>query len=296
MTYGATRTDEAHEEQSPGALLAAYPTMKVLPDGRPSPAVVWCDMTSLTVLTRAAADAVLALLIAPSCAACEQPLERPTLGPVCSACWDAIRPITPPVCDACGDPLPAWRLADIAAQRCARCRRGVGGVERARAIGNYEGALRAIVHALKYDGRRSLAVPLATRMRAAGHDVLTGAHGVVPVPLHARRRRARGFNQAHDLARALGPPVWPVLRRVRHTQPQVALPAAQRHRNVRGAFALRRLLPRGAAAALSGAIVVLVDDVSTTGATLEACARVLKEAGVREVRALTAARAVSARR
>src|SRR5204862_6556651 len=127
--------------------------------------------------------------------------------------------------------------------------------------------------------------------RQRGADLLDGAGCAVPVPLHASRRRSRGFNQAFDLARHLGLPVSKALRRVRATTAQTGLPAAQRHRNVRHAFA-----PTRHARVLAGAIVVLVDDVSTTGATLEACARALKEAGVREVRALTAARVVASRR
>jgi ComF family protein len=154
-------------------------------------------------------------------------------------------------------------------------------------VGAYDGTLRSIIHAIKYDGRRSLARPLGALMRARGADVLEHAACAVPVPLHASRRRARGFNQASDLARHLGIPVVAALRRVEATRPQTGLPAAQRHRNVRGAFAVTR-----AGRTLSGAIVVLVDDVSTTGATLEACGRVLRACGVAEVRALTAARVV----
>jgi ComF family protein len=145
-----------------------------------------------------------------------------------------------------------------------------------------------VVHALKYEGRRSLARPLARLMRRRGADVLDGADYLVPVPLHPSRRRQRGFNQAEDLARHIGLPVLSALRRTRATRPQLDLPAAQRHRNVRRAFALTQ---GGRHAA--GRTVVLVDDVSTTGATLQACARVLKEAGAAEVRALTAARVVS---
>jgi predicted amidophosphoribosyltransferase len=111
------------------------------------------------------------------------------------------------------------------------------------------------------------------------------------VPLHRARRRERGFNQAHDLACQLGLPVVHALRRVRPTAPQVSLAAARRHQNVRGAFQ-----PRRDVKGLAGLIVVLVDDVSTTGATLEACARALDEAGVGEVRALTAARVVTRQR
>jgi ComF family protein len=125
-------------------------------------------------------------------------------------------------------------------------------------------------------------------MRQRGADVLAGAACAIPVPLHRSRRRQRGFNQAADLARYVGLPVVNALRRARATPTQTGLPAAQRHRNVRDAFSATP-----AAARLPGAIVVLVDDVSTTGATLDACARVLKEAGVSEVRALTAARVTS---
>jgi ComF family protein len=167
-------------------------------------------------------------------------------------------------------------------------------VDRARAVGAYDGALRAIVHALKYEGRRSLAQPLTELMRIRGAEMLTGADWAVPVPLHASRRRERGFNQAADLTRHLGIPSLSALRRTRATATQTGLPAARRHRNVRGAFAVALGREGSACSGLEGSVVVLIDDVSTTGATLEACAQVLKEAaGVREVRALTAARVVT---
>jgi ComF family protein len=230
-------------------------------------------------------DAIASVVLAPSCAACDEPLEHPTRGPVCDRCWHSILPITPPLCDRCGDPLPTWRTVSTALACCARCRRTARAVDRARAIGTYDGALRAVIHALKYDGRRSLARPIAAMMRRRGDAMIDGAACAVPVPLHASRRRHRGFNQANDLARHLGLPVVQALRRTRATATQTGLPAARRHRNVRNAFA-----PTRAARPLAGSIVVVIDDVSTTGATLDACARVLKEAGVKEVRALTAAR------
>jgi predicted amidophosphoribosyltransferase len=134
-------------------------------------------------------------------------------------------------------------------------------------------------------------------MRAAGADALKGAHAVVPVPLHRGRAWSRGFNQAALLARHLGPPVYPLLRRVRATPPQVSLPAAQRHRNVREAFAARpplvERLARRRDVPIVELIVVVVDDVCTTGATLDACARALRAAGIGEVRAVTASRVVT---
>jgi ComF family protein len=208
---------------------------------------------------------------------------------VCDACWRSILPFTPPLCPRCGDPLPSWRSA--AAALCARCRNSSSPIVLARAAGEYDGTLREIVHAFKYDGRRSVAAPLAALMRARGAEVLSGADAVVPVPLHPSRRRSRGFNQADDLARHLSLPTVAALRRTRATLDQITLPAAERHDNVQRAFAATR-----AARALCGAVAVLVDDVSTTGATLEACAQALVEVGVAEVRALTAARVPSGRR
>jgi ComF family protein len=241
-----------------------------------------------TQALRLGLDALVAVLFAPSCAACGELLERPTGGPVCATCWRSILPLTPPLCDACGDPLPTWRTTSVSRARCPRCRRARRFVDRARAIGEYDGALRSVIHALKYDGRRSLARPLAALMRERAADLIASADWAVPVPLHASRRRHRGFNQASDLARHLGVPVRHTLRRVRATPTQTGLPAAQRHRNLREAFALRRF-----ATDVSGRTILLIDDVSTTGATLEACARVLKRAGAREVIALTAARVVT---
>jgi ComF family protein len=244
--------------------------------------------TSALCTLQSALDSLLCVVLAPACAACGELLEAPTRGPVCAICWGSILPLTPPLCDRCGDPLPSWRAISVPLQQCPRCRRARRSLDRARAIGEYDGALRAIIHALKYEGRRSLARPLAALMRQRGADMLVGARCAIPVPLHPSRTRQRGFNQAIDLARNLGVPLCKALTRRRATATQTGLPAAQRHRNVRDAFSITR-----AGLALEGSIVVLIDDVSTTGATLDACARVLKQAGVAEVRALTAARVVA---
>src|SRR6185503_2792538 len=182
----------------------------------------------------AALNALLSVVLAPSCAVCEQSLVRPTGGPVCDPCWRSILPLTPPLCDRCGDPRPTCRALSIPLARCPRCRRAPRLVDRARAIGAYDGALRSIVHALKYEGRRSLARPLGALMRTRGEPLLIDADLAVPVPLHPFRRRERGFNQAEDLAQHVGLPMVAALRRVRRTVAQADLPAARRHGNVKG--------------------------------------------------------------
>jgi ComF family protein len=151
--------------------------------------------------------------------------------------------------------------------------------------------LREIIHALKYSRRYSLARPLADLMRRRGKDLLDDVDCVVPVPLHWQREYQRGFNQSHEIARHLGRPVANVLVRCRATRAQVELAADRRLANVAGAFALRRGWFR--ASVIRGKRLLLVDDVSTTGATLESCACVLKDFGASAVFALTAARVVT---
>ena len=237
-------------------------------------------------MIRTLADGLLAVILAPVCAACREPLERPTLSIVCAPCWASIVPLTPPFCAACGEPVPLSRTTEPG-DRCAHCRRLRSVIAAGRSVSEYAGTMRSVLHALKYDGRRSIAPALSRLMRECGESVLNGADWAVPVPLHWRRRWARGFNQATELASGLGLPVVQALRRNRHTRSQTDFPAARRHANVRHAFAPARRTPP------AGRCIVLVDDVSTTGATLEACARTLLRAGAREVRTLTAARAVS---
>ena len=172
--------------------------------------------------------------------------------------------------------------------------RGNGGdaIAWATAVDAYDGPMKDIIHALKYDRRRSISPRLGALMRERGAALLRDAGAVVPVPLHPRRAYSRGFNQAHDLARHLGLPVLSVLKRVIDTPSQIDLPREQRLLNVQEAFAIDNCRD----GPLGPSIVVLIDDVATTGATLESCAEVLLRRGVREVRALTAARVVHAPR
>lgn len=242
-------------------------------------------MHNVTRALWSGADAVLAILLAPTCLVCDSPLDAPIAGPICEPCWQAVRLLPPEVCDRCGDLLGTSVIAER--ELCVRCTGERHRLRRCRAAGVYDGTLRAAIHALKYDGRRTLARRLSHLMRQHAGDVLVGADAVVPVPLHPTRQRERGFNQSSDLARHLALPVVHGLHRIRATAPQADLTAAARYTNVQNAFAASRRMTRW-----RGRILVLVDDVSTTGATLDACADVLLDAGAAEVRAITAARAV----
>ena len=234
------------------------------------------------------------LLLAPACPACAGPLERPLSHMVCDACWRAIPPLGARLCACCGDELPRARVLD---DRCGRCRRRPPPFSVARSAGRYDGSLRELVHAFKFQKRRLLAEPLGKLMRDSGAAVLDDADAVVPVPLHPFRSLTRGFNQADDLARQMGLPVWRVLRRVRHGPPQASLSAAGRHGHLRGAYrlAFRARWRYAGGVSIRGATLVLIDDVMTTGETMEECGRVLVEGGAKEVRALTVARAVTGR-
>ena len=192
------------------------------------------------------------------------------------------------LCETCG----AARLPGLA----CRCEDRPPHLAAIACAARFDGPMRAIVHAFKYDGHQTLAAPLAERLIDHPHLHLAAVDLVVPVPLHPWRRFARGFNQAERIAQQLGPPVVHALARRQWTPSQAGLPADARGRNVRDAFTIApRFTTRRRQAlryALSKARVLLVDDVVTTGATLSACARVLREAGVREVRAATIARTV----
>jgi ComF family protein len=220
------------------------------------------------------------------------PLEFPCAGPVCGGCWATIERLAPPWCERCGDTA----VDGIAAGLCRRCERTPHHFEMARSAGAFVGILRLLIHRFKYGGMRSLAGRLCGLMREAGADLIGQADAVVPVPLHPWRSFRRGFNQSDDLARGLGPPVWRVIRRCRHDGPQASLPAEQRESNVSGAFRLRRGAGWPGARDLHRRTLLLVDDVMTTGATLDACSEALLEGGATRILALTAARAVAAPR
>jgi ComF family protein len=242
--------------------------------------------------------AVLDLVFPALCPVCAVPLGMGRRDPLCGACWLGIARIAPPVCLACGLPRPA-AAGDPAAPadpsgraRCAACPVAPPAFDYARSAALYAGPLREALHALKFRGKRALARPLAELVLEGARAALASdVDALVPVPLAAARLRARGFNQAELIAervgRALAIPVrgrW--LARIRETSPQSDLGPAQRHANVRGAFAAAR----GAA----GRHVVLIDDILTTGATAGECARALRGAGARRIGVVTVARVLGA--
>jgi ComF family protein len=227
-------------------------------------------------------------VLPPRCLACGVTVGEP--GALCSQCWAAMTFFAPPWCARCGLPFPHPMGEDAV---CAACARERPSWDRARAALRYDKHSRHLVLALKHGDRTHLAPALGGWMRRAGTDLLDGADLIAPVPLHWTRLFARRFNQAGLLAHAIhaagGPPVAPdwLIRR-RRTPSQGRLGPAARARNVGGAFALR------AGRSIKGKRIVIVDDVLTTGATVEECARVLRRAGAAWIGVLTLARAVRA--
>ncbi len=230
--------------------------------------------------------ALLDWLLPPVCLACHAPASEP--GQLCAPCWGRITFLAPPACACCG--LPFGFEAQTGAL-CAACLGHPPAFDRARAAMLYDDASRSLILGFKHGDRLEATGPLAAWMARAGADLLAGDPVLVPVPLHRARLIKRRYNQsallARTLARTAGVDWAPLaLKRRRATRSQHGLSATGRRRNVTGAFCVAA----GQADALAGRRVVLIDDVMTTGATVEACARVLRRAGVDGVDVLTAAR------
>jgi len=208
---------------------------------------------------------------------------------LCPDCRENIVFIERPICIRCGAPLDPGTKGPEECRECRERKRSY--VDRFRGAGIYEGVLQKAVLNFKFDGRRSLARPLAELLAGVIESGLTGEAAfdfVCPVPLHPQRLKERGFNQSELLAKYFCEKTGSELRRgilvrTRPTIPQVMLPAGKRRTNVRGAFAL------GDGAEVKDARVLLIDDVYTTGATLQECARMLKKGGASAVSVLTVA-------
>ena len=264
----------------------------------------WQDKAGL----RPVIDSAFSLLFPADCRICFEPLVRASRLPVCEPCRDSIVAIEGNRCRVCGERLFSFsrnlapHAGDADGEVCGLCRRAAPAFTRAVAYGAFEDALREAVHLLKYDRVLPAAKFLGAKLSLALTQLpAEGAGGwvVVPVPLHARRLRQRGFNQAELIARAAlrdraGGAGFHLhtkcLVRQRETVPQAGLTRRQRRENIRGAFVVRD------AAVVLGRDVLLMDDVFTTGTTIAECARVLLRAGAARVCAATVARVLKADR
>jgi len=237
------------------------------------------------VAARSVLRAALDLALPPLCAACREPVEGKGL---CPACWSKLSFITRPYCERLGipfvyDPGPGILSMEAIAAPPA--------YNRARAAVRFDEISRALVHALKYGDRLDLAPMMGRWIANAGGELLAEADALVPVPLHWRRLWARRFNQSATLAATISkesgvPVATGALKRVRATVQQVGLSRTERAANIQGAFRV----PEDGKAAVAGRRLVLVDDVLTSGATVEGCARALLRAGAANVDVLIFAR------
>jgi ComF family protein len=221
------------------------------------------------------------------CVACREPVDGEG---VCAKCWAKLSFIAPPYCPRLGipfvyDPGPGLLSMEAIADPPA--------YQRARAAVRYDDVARTLVHALKYQDRTDLAPAMGRWMARAGHELLGEADVLVPVPLHWRRGWSRRYNQSGALARVIerqsGVTVASeALRRVRPTEQQIGLSRSQRASNVQGAFKVASQRQ----SEIQGRRVILVDDVLTSGATVDACARALLRAKAASVDVLVFARVV----
>ncbi|HTV58692.1 MAG TPA: ComF family protein [Verrucomicrobiae bacterium] len=255
-----------------------------------------------TVILRDAIDALSAVIFAAPCRVCQEPLVKLSRIPICEKCLASIRVIEGPVCEACGRPsAPGLKAgggetagAEPAAGRlCRVCRGDFFSFRRARSYAEYADVAVSAIQLLKYEEVTRLGEFFGAKLAevALREKEAFAADVVVPVPLHADRRRERGYNQAEliarPVARRLGVGLGSYLLVRKLPRPaQLLLTRAERWKSVRGAYATREGIR------VDKLRVLLVDDVMTTGATLEACARALKNAGAAEVVALTVARVV----
>jgi ComF family protein len=244
-----------------------------------------------TTLTSQLYDATLAVVYPQACVVCSLSVDSRHDGVACAKCWNAAHLIRQDdtLCWKCGLFTQApIRKARREAVRCRQC--DDDGFTAARACGFYEGALRASILELKRQPHvtRRLAHLMFDTLQ---HEPINSANLIVPVPLHPERERARGFNQAALLARELARlshlPLdeHSVVRRVHTERHRAGMDSRARRESVTGAFAVRH------PDSITGRRVLLIDDVFTTGATVSACAAVLKEAGAEVVFVLTIARA-----
>lgn len=225
------------------------------------------------------------LIVPPCCLVCRTRIGAHHL--LCPACWRDVSFIRPPLCDVLGIPLP-FDTGERTVSAGALAHPPV--YDRARAVAHFSGSMRTLVHQLKYADRHDARTLFGRWLAEAVRELRPGLDVIVPVPLSRLRLLMRHFNQAAvlaaEVARHTGVPMDPMLlRRTRWTRSQVGMTRDQRRRNIAGAFGV----PRHRRLWLKGRHVLVVDDVVTTGATVDACARTLKRAGAARVDVLALA-------
>lgn len=231
--------------------------------------------------------ALLDVILPPLCHICHSFIPNAGKLHICPACRDGLPLVAAPLCPICG-------ISFIGAggdHLCGACLTHPPHFDSARAHFLYEGAIRELIHSFKYNYHTQLRNPLAHLALEGMRGFLTDCepHLIVPVPLHCSRLRQRGFNQAVLLGRVISSqlslPMLPeALARTRQTEPQIKLSSTERRLNVKGAFKVNR------ADHIAGKRILLLDDVMTTGSTMNECAKELKKAGAEVVIAATVAR------
>ena len=230
---------------------------------------------------------LLDLLLPPACLCCGRPLATSDATLFCPACLAQLHLITTPLCPCCGR---AYLKAAGGDHFCATCLTKKWYFGAARAVLLYEDPAKSLIHLFKYQGKTACLKSLCRLMASLPHlaDYTKDADLILPVPLHNSRLRTRGFNQAQLLAQAFFPKdrrlKVDIIRRIRPTPPQTGFNGTARRLNVKNAFAVAE--PEQ----VRGKKILLVDDVFTTGTTVNECAKTLKKAGAGEVRVLTLAR------
>lgn len=242
--------------------------------------VAYREPASLLTRSRSVVNTLLEIIFPPVCVGCRRVGEV-----LCGSCQARLTPVPEPYCSRCGR-----QMTDVVEQPrlCPECRRQPSRVNQMRAAVMYHEPADTLIHRFKYDGYFALAKPFAALMVAGWPEWGTPPELIIPVPLHPRRERQRGFNQALLLAKPLAEATGlavdsAALRRVRHTVPQVGLGPNERAENVRDAFA-------AVSTRISGRHILLVDDVLTTGATMRAAAEALLASGAASVSAYCLAR------